>query len=195
MLVAFEGIDGSGKTTVSTRVYEELRRKGVKSYWTTEPTDGPIGEMIREVLDGRMKVDHRTLALLFAADRVQHVIQLESLLDEGYTVISDRYLLSSLAYQGCDLPMDWVREINRWALMPDLVVYLDLDPVIALQRIEGKQLFHSLHKLRLIRTNYLNLIREEEWSSRTVVVDASKTEEEVVQTVLNIILRKLKVIQ
>ncbi len=194
MLIAFEGIDGSGKTTVSTRINEELERRGIRSHWTTEPTDGPIGRIIREVLEGRMEVDHRTLALLFAADRMQHVIQLKDLLEAGYTVISDRYLLSSLAYQGCDLPMEWVREINKWALLPDLVIYLDLDPALALERVKEKQLFHSLHKLRLIRANYLSLIREKEWSGRTIVVDASRGEEEVFQTVLNIVLKKLKVV-
>ncbi len=194
MLIAFEGIDGSGKTTISTRINEELERRGIRSHWTTEPTDGPIGRIIREVLEGRMEVDHRTLALLFAADRMQHVIQLEDLLEEGYTVISDRYLLSSLAYQGCDLPMEWVKEINKWALLPDLVIYLDLDPALALERVKEKQLFHTLRKLRSIRANYLSLIREEEWSSRTVVVDASREEEEVFQTVLNIILKKLRVV-
>ncbi len=194
MLIAFEGIDGSGKTTISTRVNEELLKRGIRSYWTTEPTDGPIGEIIRDVLEGRIKVDHRALALLFAADRMQHVIQLKDLLDKGYTVISDRYLLSSLAYQGCDLPIEWVREINKWALLPDLVIYLDLDPAIALERVKGKQLFHSLHRLKEIRANYLSLIREEEWSHRTILVDASKDVEKVYKTVLNIILEKLRVI-
>ncbi len=195
MLIAFEGIDGAGKTTMSTRLHKELLNRGMNSFWTTEPTDGPVGKIVKEILTGEMEADKRTLALLFAADRIQHVVEMEPLLNKGSIIITDRYLLSSLAYQGLDLPMEWVREINKWARLPDLVIYLDLDPEVALRRIGDGQIFHSLNTLRAVRSNYLSLIERAEWSSRTVKVDASAPEEEVFRTILNIVMMKLEGIQ
>lgn len=197
MLIAFEGIDGSGKTTLSTRLHRDLISRGVKSHWTAEPTDGPVGKLIRQILGGSVAVDPRTLALLFAADRMEHTIFLTDLENKGYVIIIDRYLLSSLAYQGSELPIGWVREINRWALLPDLVIYLDLDPVLSLKRIGGKsgEIFHSLERLRSIRSKYLQLIEMEEWSDKTFIVNASRDEDDVYQTVLTIVLRELEVMK
>lgn len=195
MLIAFEGIDGSGKTTLSTRLHSELIRRGIRSHWTAEPTDGPVGKLIRHILEGGLTVDPRTLALLFAADRVEHTILLRDLKSKGYVIITDRYLLSSLAYQGSELPVSWVREINRWALLPDLVIYLDIEPELSLKRVKKyKDVFHSPERLRMIRLKYLQLI-EEEWSDRTFIVDASRDKEEVYRTILNIVLEKLGVIK
>ncbi|MCD6348039.1 MAG: dTMP kinase [Candidatus Korarchaeota archaeon] len=192
MLIAFEGIDGSGKTTQSKKLHEKLESLGFRSRWTMEPTSGPIGRVIKEALEEREKLDIRTLALLFAADRLEHNInEIRPLTEEGVIVISDRYLLSSLAYQGSELPLEWIYSLNQWARMPDLVIYLDLDPKEALKRIRGKGIYHSLERLEKIRRMYLELIEERPWRDCTYMVDASSEEDEVFSSVLNITLSVL----
>ncbi len=192
MLIVFEGIDGSGKTTHSKKLYLKLRELGYRSEWTTEPTEGPIGNIIRKSLEGELELDARILALLFAADRVYHNELMDPLLKEGKIVISDRYVLSSLAYQGSELPIDWIYSLNRWVKMPDFVIYLDLEPEIAIKRLKSKEKYHSVDRLRKIRETYLELISKDPWKSKTYIVNASGHEEEVFRKILSIALSILR---
>lgn len=150
--VAIEGIDGAGTTTQAHRLAAALRKKGLPVRTTHEPTDGPVGTLIRQVLNGRVVVPGpagpsamgwSTLALLFAADRLDH-LQAEvvpNLLD-GVTVITDRYDASSIAYQGVvsgDIAVaEWIRVINGRARRPDLTIVLDVSAEVALERRRGR---------------------------------------------------------
>ncbi len=192
MLIVFEGIDGSGKTTYSKKLYLKLRELGYSSEWTAEPTDGPIGNIIRKALGGELELDARILALLFAADRIHHNERMSSLLKKGKIIISDRYIISSLAYQGSELPIDWIYSLNRWARMPDLVIYLDLEPEDAIKRLKDKEKYHLLDKLRKIRKIYLKLINADPWKDKTYIVNTSRHEEEVFRKILDITLSILK---
>lgn len=188
MLVAFEGIDGSGKTTQSRKLLNKLEEFGVRASWSKEPSDGQIGMLIRRALEGEIDLDQRALALLFAADRIEHV---RSLLLDGVAII-DRYILSSLAYQGVFAPFEWILELNRWVRLPDVVFYLDLSPEVALKRITEKNIYHSSSFLEMVRKNYMKLIEEEPWRSRTYVIDASRDEDSVFDEILNIFLTRLR---
>ncbi len=192
MLIAFEGIDGSGKTTHSKRLYFKLRDLGYKSEWTSEPTKGPIGTIIRKALRGELEFDTKILALLFAADRIYHNERISPLLKEGKIVISDRYILSSLAYQGSELPIEWVYFINRWARMPDIVIYLDLEPEDAIKRVKSGERYHLIDKLRRVRDIYLKLINSNPWKNKTYLVNTSGREEEVFREILDITLSVLR---
>ncbi len=147
--IVIEGIDGSGTTTQCSILAERLVDKGLSAHTTREPSDGPIGVLIRQVLTGRVVVPSRegarppgwaTMATLFASDRLDH-LEAEILpnLDNGITVICDRYDYSSVAYQtvsggGGDDVSTWVRELNRHARRPDLTLVLDVDPEVAASR-------------------------------------------------------------
>ena len=115
--IAFEGIDGCGKSTQVKLLSEQLSRQGHKVYITCEPTDSAIGKIIRSIFKHEMEADHRTIAGLFVADRLHHLLNktdgILKKLSEGYTVITDRYYFSSYAYHGAHIDMDWVIEANR----------------------------------------------------------------------------------
>jgi len=187
MLVAFEGIDGAGKTTQSRRLLDKLRELNIEATYTKEPTDGEIGKILKRALKGEIELDQKTIALLFAADRIEHMRSLKM----NGIIIMDRYLLSSLAYQGAFLPIQWINELNRWARLPDIVFYLDISPDIAINRIDDKAIYHSLDFLNIVRENYLKLIKAEPWKSITYLIDAERGEEEISEEILNILLSKL----
>jgi dTMP kinase len=165
--IAIEGIDGAGTTTQAARLAAALRKRGLPVRTTHEPTDGPIGSLIRQVLNGRVVVagpagstslGWSTMALLFAADRLDH-LQAEIIpnLMDGVTVITDRYDASSIAYQGVvsgDAAVtEWIRTINRRARRPDLTIILDVSPDTATER-------------RRHRGNVPDLFEEEELQRR-----------------------------
>lgn len=146
-LIVLEGIDGSGTTTQAELLATFLRSLGKTCLLTREPTPGPVGKLLRQALERRLKdedgavsLDHRTLALLFAADRADHVVRrILPALSLGSVVICDRYYLSSLIYQSetasdpaATLP--WLRELNAQAVEPDLTLVLNVDADIAEER-------------------------------------------------------------
>jgi dTMP kinase len=136
--VVFEGIDGCGKGTQANLLMGRLKDLGKEAVITREPTKGAVGKLIRDHLSNPF-LDDKSLALLFAADRIEHVEkEVIPNLDRGAIVISDRYAYSSIAYQGQTLDPEWVASINDHALRPDAVVLIDLDPATARKRIEGR---------------------------------------------------------
>lgn len=142
MLVVIEGVDGAGKTALCSRVswllWSRLPGKAGGHFSVAvdrEPTRGPIGEMVRASL-GR-NVERETMALLFAADRVEHKVRINAILREQDMVICDRYYHSTIAYQGCDL--DWTMAINEHAMRPDLALFIDVPVDVAIGRIEARR--------------------------------------------------------
>jgi dTMP kinase len=149
LFIVVEGIDGCGSTTHAKRLAKALRSQGRDVRLTCEPTTGPIGALIRQVLQRRLFVPDTdgprnfawsTMALLFAADRLDHLDSVVvPALRQGATVISDRYDLSSLAYQSVTAPtgervVPWIRETNACALRPDLTIVIDVPHEIAEER-------------------------------------------------------------
>ena len=149
VFVVVEGIDGSGSTTHTKLLGKALRQRGLKVVETCEPSPGPIGALIRQVLQRRLFVADATgprafawstMALLFAADRMDHLDStIVPALREGAVVLSDRYDLSSLAYQSVTAPngekvVPWIRELNAAALRPDLTVVIDVPVEVAEER-------------------------------------------------------------
>lgn len=135
-LIAIEGIDGAGTTTQARMLAGWMQEVGLSTHLTCEPSPGPLGRLIREILTQRTRpVDRAALALLFAGDRVDHVRhEIEPKLARGTHVVTDRYVYSSIAYQGLDLELEWVAAINALAPEPDLTVYIRVDPGVARER-------------------------------------------------------------
>jgi dTMP kinase len=144
--VVFEGIDGSGTTTQIQRYAAHLKAQKRMVHVTREPSGGPVGTMLRLALSHRMVLpsafEAQTMALLFAADRLDHLAaEVDPLLRDGAVVLSDRYDLSSLAYQSATTPgsdldetIAWIRTLNRHARRPDVTVVLDVSPEVAESR-------------------------------------------------------------
>ncbi len=189
VLIAVEGIDGSGKTTHSKGLVEELKAMGVKCVYTAEPTDGPIGRMLKANASKR-RFPPEVEALLFAADRLEHVRRvIEPSLRAGVVVVSDRYVHSSIAYQGVHVGFDWVRTINRFAPRPDLAVYLDVPVEVALRRIGGgRDLFEMADYQEKVREAYLRLVEEGE----LLLVSTDRPYEEAHSELLELVLARLR---
>jgi dTMP kinase len=190
LFLVIEGIDGSGKSTQINFLKEQLEQKGHKVYTTFEPTDGPIGKMIRSVFSHKMPADQHTIAGLFLADRLEHLLNKENgilkMLEEGFTVISDRYYFSSYAYHGVHVDMDWVIECNKKCaeiLKPDLNIYIDILPEVSMNRLqkgrESLEMYETLDNLTKVRNQYLAAFQQEENNEKIVKIDGNRFPDEV----------------
>jgi dTMP kinase len=180
--VVIEGIDGSGTTTQCALLADRLSEKGLPAHTTREPSDGPIGVLIRQVLTGRVVTPSphgarpptwTTMAALFAADRLDHLeAEIHPNLNDGVAVICDRYDYSSVAYQtvsggGGEDISSWVLELNRHARRPDLTLVLDVDPVVAASRRDSRSRCRPLSRIFTGKsTNFFQMI-ELSTSTRT----------------------------
>jgi dTMP kinase len=138
--IVLEGIDGSGTTTQSRLLAEHLRSHGLPVLETREPSGARMGQLARELLSSPEPVGGEELALLFAADRLDHLRrEVEPALRAGMFVVCDRYLLSSMAYQSIECELAWVDSINRHAPWPDLTFLLELPVEVALARVASRR--------------------------------------------------------
>ncbi|AEK72666.1 thymidylate kinase [Thermococcus sp. 4557] len=169
--IVIEGIDGAGKSTQAKLLAEWFEEKGHEVVLTKEPTDTAFGKLIRKlvltggkegIIDGA-RISHEAEALLFAADRAEHVSKLiKPSVEAGKIVISDRYFYSSLAYQWArGLDLEWLIDLNRFAVRPDLVILLDLPVKESMKRINGRSIKTEFDKIvelqKKVRENYLKL--------------------------------------
>lgn len=188
LFATIEGIDGSGKTTVATKVADALEASGAPVERTTEPTHTWRGQAVKWAIE--REVDPVSEFLLFLADREAHTARIRTWVRDGRLVISDRYADSTYAYQGARLvgrkarPIEWLREVSRpFVLTPDVTYLLAVPPKTALGRIEGrakKVRFEELAFLEAVDANYRQLARD----PRFVTVDASRSPEAVASEVL-----------
>jgi len=188
VFIAVEGIDGSGKTTVIAEVAKALPRV----YVTREPSGGPIGRLLKEWALRGGTADPHVDALLFAADRVEHYKrEIEPRLREGYVVITERYVESSIAYQGAaGVPIEYILYINSVVPRPHLTIILDVDPAEAVKRIKARERlekFEDVEFLRRVREIYLARARAEGYP----VIDAGRPAGEVARDVVAIIERAM----
>ncbi len=192
--IVLEGIDGSGTTTQAVKLAEWMRDQGMDVHLTMEPSAERIGSIIRDYLTARVDLPNRhlgthTLALLFAADRLDHLArEVEPKLSEGVHVVSDRYLLSSLAYQSAECDPEWVEVINREARPPDLTLLLDLEPEVSMKRVRERylwpELFEEIGTQKKIRELYLRRVRELYSEHAIIVIDGARGIEEVHKTII-----------
>ena len=198
MFVAFEGIDGSGKSTQMALLSRALKSMGRSVHETREPSDRPIGKLIREGMSGRVSFDDRVIAALFVADRLDHLTNpfdgiIEKLAD-GLIVLTDRYVVSSYAYHPDFIDLDWIVSSNSISvdlLVPDLTIYLDLPPSIAsdrLQRRGSADRYETLERLKSAHRAYDRAFETVERVMPMVRVDASRNEAETAKQVLEVFL-------
>ncbi len=196
--IAFEGIDGSGKSTQVRLLAERLRSENIPFYTTMEPTDSPVGSLIHQIMTGRVKADPKVIAALFVADRLDHLLNdvngISQKIDEGTTVIMDRYYFSSYAYQSVDAPMDWVIQANEQSsaiLRPAVNIFIDIDPDTALERIAKsrfqRELFEEKSRLTIVRQKYIEAFDKLQGVEQVAVVDGNGSPKEIAADVWDIV--------
>jgi dTMP kinase len=185
--ICVEGLDASGKTTQSKLLVKNLKKKGFNAIYTTEPSKGRIGRLIRRhVLLGENRLSVVLEALLFSADRIDHLErEVMPALKDKKIVVSDRYLYSSLAYQGAaGLDLKWIEEINKWAVKPDLTIYIDIPPEIVLKRLKRKKsVMETLHNQQRVRDIYLKLVK----AHNLCLIDGNKPKAKVAKEILEVV--------
>lgn len=205
LFLVLEGIDGAGTTTQTERLARALRQGGGRVHTTREPSTGPIGVLLRQILTGRLvsgsrrrpgvpgAPDWETMALLFAADRLDHVAtEIEPIVAAGGIVISDRYDASSLAYQsvtsdGDEAAPAWIRTLNQHALRPDLVLVLDVPATVAGARRKSRgdadELYDQDSTQAALATFYRALDRHMP-EDRVVVIPGEGSQDDVAARIL-----------
>lgn len=185
LFIAFEGIDGSGKSTQVKLLSDNLTKAGHKVHSTFEPTDGPIGSIIRNIFIHKLEADNRTIAGLFVADRLDHLLNkttgILKKMEEGYTVITDRYYFSSYVYQGVHMSMDWVIAANSLSadlLRPDLNVYIDIAPEISMTRLSkgrsSMELYETLENLIKVRDKYFEAFEQLKSKEKIFITEGNR---------------------
>ncbi len=192
VFICVEGLDGCGKTTQTKLLVERLKKKGYDAIYTAEPSRGKIGSFIKKYcLHGETRVSSIVEALLFAADRFEHVEkEVISALNEGKLVVSDRYVYSSLAYQGAaGLDLEWIEKINEHAIRPDLAIFIDVEPETVIQRLKPrKSVMENLGTQWKVREVYMKFVEKEE----LVKIDGNNSKQEVADDILTVVLRFLE---
>ena len=186
--ITFEGIDGSGKSTVINIVYERLKKKGFDVVLTFEPTDNWIGKQVQSCIETNS--DPFVTAFTFIADRMDHCKRIQKWLDSGKIVLCDRYAESTYAYQGAqmenliDNPMNWLKELSKdKVISADRTFLFVIDPKDALARIQSRKKlipFEKIKFLEKVHINYLKLARGRKFFK----IDATKTIDEIVEICL-----------
>src|SRR5689334_16284397 len=194
--IAFEGLDGSGKSTQVRLLAEKLKGRGLKIYTTAEPTTSRIGHIIKDIFKHKMQADDRTIAALYAADRLDHLTNktdgILKKMEEGYTVITDRYYFSSYAYHGTHMDINWVINANSLSadlLRPDLNIYIDISPEESMRRLnkgrDSIELYESTENLRQVKEKYFEafeILRDRE---NICIVNGDRPENEIANDIWN----------
>ncbi len=199
MFITLEGVDGVGKTTQAIRLNEYLKNEGRQTLHTFQPGGTKLGSGIRSLLldPASQNLQPRAEILLYAADRAQHVFEIiKPALQQGKVVICERFVDSSLAYQGYGLGLDIeaVKAVNRLAtggLMPDLTIYLDGDPAATLRKTKGDRIEQrALAYYTRVRDGFLTIAAAE--PERVKIVSGEGTKDEVARRVIEAVRGKLR---
>lgn len=190
--VDIEGLDGSGASTQVRLVARELRKQGIKPYLTKEPTKGPIGRLVRQALEKEFNsLPPASVQLLFAADRGCHLNgEVIPRLEKREMVITDRYAWASVAFGSVHLSKEWLLDLNRDFILPDLTIFIEVAPEICLERLakekDGVVLFEEEEHLTQTWDTY-HWLAAKYWWAQIVVVDGEQEKEKVTEEILSLI--------
>ena len=197
--IVFEGIDGSGKSTQIRLLAEKLRERGEKVYVTAEPTESVSGGLLRDALCGVAKRTACEMAALFALDRIFHNVNpvngIEKMLRDGFYVICDRYYYSTLAYQGNETDVEWVRKMNidcPEIRRPDVCIFLDVSPETGLSRVQNgtrgfTEIYEKAETLKAVRAKYFDAFALLGDAENVKIIDATRSRDEIAADILTAI--------
>lgn len=193
ILIVIEGLDGAGLSTQAAILAEFLKGKNKEVMLTKEPTASPIGKLIKSALNRNPELSLLALQLLFAADRAEHLEkEIEPALRADEIVISDRYILSSLAFGAVDNDVEFLKEINSRFRKPDLTFIIDTPPQVCLDRItksrDNVELFEEEKRLEKVREQFLAL---KCYFNNTLIVDGDREKEEVSKDIKEVVEKTL----
>ncbi len=188
-LIVFEGLDGAGLTTQATLLRNYLLGKGDDAILTKEPTDGLIGGLIKSSLRKEWKTSPLALQMLFAADRAHHLsTEIEPALKKNRNIISDRYILSNIAYGSLDIPHSILQQLNANFRKPHVTFIIDTQPAVCLDRIKRSrhhvELFEDEQKLQTVRKVFLSL---KKMFPETYIIDGNRNVEEIHKEIRKIV--------
>lgn len=193
--VVLEGIDGAGTTTQLKLVSGWAEKSGVDCCTDFEPTERPLGKMLRKILAGKKKADPHTIALLFAADRSEHVYGQNGILEHtqnGKMQVCDRYLFSSLAYQSIDTDLDWVHGINSRFPLPEYLVYLNVPIAETARRLEGRtrrDIYEYTEFQKKLKRSYDAVLDRFSYSGMKIrVIDGTQSVEKIHEEIASILI-------
>ncbi|MCL6578861.1 MAG: dTMP kinase [Candidatus Bathyarchaeota archaeon] len=192
IFICIEGLDGCGKTTQARLLVRRLIKMGYDAVYTAEPSRGKIGNFIRKYcLHGGKRMSVVVEALLFAADRFEHVKDvILPALDEGSIVVSDRYVYSSMAYQGAaGLDLKWIEMINEHAIRPNLAIFIDVEPHTVIKRLKSKKsVMENLETQLKVRDVYMKFVGK----GALIRIDGNKSKKEVADAILKAVMKLLR---
>jgi len=190
--ICVEGLDGCGKTTQTKLLVRRLKKMGYDAVYTAEPTRGKIGMLIKKYcLHGEKRGSPVVEALLFAADRFEHVTkEIIPALNGGKIIVSDRYVYSSLAYQGAaDLDLRWIRMVNQHTAQPSLAIFIDVEPETVIRRLKPKKsVMENLANQQKVREVYMKFVESKE----LVRIDGNKPKNEVADDIFKLVIKFLE---
>ncbi len=194
LFIAFEGIDGSGKSSQIDLLNHRLTAAQYRVHQTCEPTTHPIGRMIRDIFAGRMDGDHHTIAGLFVADRLHHLLNKTDgillQLASGRIVLTDRYVFSSYAYQGAHVDLEWVIAANAESQrirQPNLHIFLDIPVDVAMERLirgrEHMEIFETRDNLEKVYSVYRHVLDRFRSDQNILIVDGTQEIETIAEEI------------
>jgi len=205
--LVLDGIDGCGKSTQAKKLYNYLNTKNIPVYLTAEPTKNELGKILRRYLQNP-DIPASLDALIFAADRLEHCrSEILPKLKENFIVISDRYRDSSYIYQSIEgrnegVSLDWIKNLNKFSLIPDLTIIIDIDPKIGLKRKSTQSAADNGHLEKFEKDDFQKIIREEfikiaknsmiSEEGTHILLQGNRTEEEVFKAILAVIMPLLE---
>ncbi len=194
--IVFEGLDGSGKSSQIKYLVKRLQAEKLRVYETFEPTDSPMGTLIHQIMTGRVRSDHKTIAALFVADRLDHLLNdVNGIYDKimkGAIVISDRYYFSSYAYHGIHVPIEWIINANSLSaeiLKPDVNIFLDSVPEKCLTRLNKKrwhlELYENIENMRSVRAKYFEAFQMLKDEEEVIIISGDDRPDKIAENIWN----------
>ena len=198
LFIVIEGIDGCGKTTQINLLKDRFKSNNQKVIETAEPTDGPIGSLIRNIMKGRVQTDQSTIAALFAADRLDHINNpVNGMLkkrEEGYNIICSRYYFSNYAFQSEYVPIEWLVSMNSLSknyIQADYTFYINVDPKVCIERIStGRseiEMYENIDKLTKTHDAFLKHFKDHGEGESIHLIDGHQSIEAISDEIWGIV--------
>lgn len=200
-LIVFEGIDGCGKTTQINILTKRLKKLGKDVFNTQEPSNNQIGKVINNMMQTNIEITDLSMFLMIIADRIDHITNpkygIISAMSKNKIVISDRYYLSTFAYQSGTVPYKWIKLAYKTArdiLKPSIIFYLDISPKRAIKRINSsrvyKEIYDEKNMINFAYKNYKRTIKKLQEKENIVIIDANQSKEDIANEIWEYIVNK-----